>query len=117
MHDSLAQFLRLVRFWNGFWATKLYLDIRLENGCRKGAYDRGYLQCICGSHPSLSKTLYWSKVKIMAKAEYKEGPEARENFEKLAKAVFSKPNTKPPKKRKERQPKATAHKKHGSGKG
>jgi hypothetical protein len=56
-------------------------------------------------------------VKIMAKAEYKEGPEARENFEKLAKTVFSKPNTKPPKKRKERQPKATAHKKHGSGKG
>jgi hypothetical protein len=45
------------------------------------------------------------------KYEYKEGPEARENFEKLAKAVFSKPNTKAPKKRKERQPKATAHQK------
>lgn len=47
------------------------------------------------------------------KAEYKEGPEARENFVNLAKAVFGKPNTKSPKKRKERQPKATAHKKLG----
>jgi hypothetical protein len=51
------------------------------------------------------------------KAEYKEGREARENFEKLAKAVFSKPNTKTPKKRKEREPKATAHKKHGKREG
>ena len=51
------------------------------------------------------------------KSEYKEGPEARENFEKLAKAVFQTPNTKAPKKRKERQPKATAHKKHGKGEG
>ncbi len=43
------------------------------------------------------------------KAEYKEGPEARENFEQLAKAVFA---AKP--KPKERQPKkATAHKTSG----
>jgi hypothetical protein len=43
------------------------------------------------------------------KAEYKEGPEARENFERLAKAVFT---AKP--KHKERQPKkATARKTSG----
>ncbi len=43
------------------------------------------------------------------KAEYREGPEARENFEQLAKAVFS---AKP--KPKERQPKkATARKTSG----
>jgi Na+-transporting methylmalonyl-CoA/oxaloacetate decarboxylase gamma subunit len=43
------------------------------------------------------------------KAEYKEGPEASENFERLAKAVFA---AKP--KHKERQPKkATARKTSG----
>jgi hypothetical protein len=46
------------------------------------------------------------------KAEYKEGPEARENFERLAKAVFAaKPKHKAQKKR---QPKkATARKTSG----
>jgi hypothetical protein len=52
-------------------------------------------------------------VRVKRKYEYKEGPEARENFEKLAKAVFQAPNAKAPKKRKERQSKTTAHKKHG----
>jgi hypothetical protein len=46
------------------------------------------------------------------KAEYKEGPEARENFERLAKAVFQ---AKPTKKR--RPKKATARKKSGKDKG
>jgi hypothetical protein len=47
------------------------------------------------------------------KAEYKEGPEARENFERLAKAVFA-----APKPQKKRQPKkATAHKTSGKDKG
>jgi hypothetical protein len=46
------------------------------------------------------------------KAEYKEGSEARENFERLAKAVFQ---AKPQKKR---QPKkATARKTSGKNKG
>ncbi len=50
------------------------------------------------------------------KAEYKEGPEASENFEKLARAVFQAPNTKKPKK----QPKKKAAKRRkssGSGEG
>ena len=47
------------------------------------------------------------------KAEYKEGPEARENFERLAKAVF-----RAPKAQKKRQPKkATARKASGKNKG
>jgi hypothetical protein len=47
------------------------------------------------------------------KAEYKEGPEARENFERLAKAVFQAPQT-----QKKRQPKkATARKTSGKNKG
>jgi hypothetical protein len=46
------------------------------------------------------------------KAEYKEGPEARENFERLAKAVFQ--ASEGWKKHKERQPKkATARKTSG----
>ena len=47
------------------------------------------------------------------KAEYKEGPEARENFERLAKSVFAAP--KPERKaEKKRQPKkATASKTTG----
>ena len=47
------------------------------------------------------------------KAEYKEGPEARENFERLAKSVFQAPKAK-----KKRQPKkATAHRKSGKNAG
>jgi len=47
------------------------------------------------------------------KAEYKEGPEARENFERLAKAVF-----RVSKAQKKRQPKkATARKTSGKDKG
>jgi len=48
----------------------------------------------------------------MKKAEYKEGPEARENFEKLAKAVLRAGNPK-------KQPKkaAKSRKKRGSDKG
>jgi hypothetical protein len=47
------------------------------------------------------------------KAEYKEGPEARENFERLAKAVFA---AKP--RHKKRQPaKAPARKKLGKKQG
>ena len=42
----------------------------------------------------------------LLKPEYKEGPEARENFERLAKAVFT---AKP--KHKERQPKKTTARK------
>jgi hypothetical protein len=51
------------------------------------------------------------------KAEYKEGPEARENFERLAKSVFAAP--KPERKaEKKRQPKkATARKTSGKDKG
>jgi hypothetical protein len=51
------------------------------------------------------------------KAEYKEGPEARENFERLAKAVFQAPR--PGRKAtKKRQPKkATARKTSGKDKG
>jgi len=46
------------------------------------------------------------------KYEYKEGPEARENFERLAKVVFR------AKTQKKRQPKkATAHKTSGKNKG
>ncbi len=48
------------------------------------------------------------------KAEYKEGPEARENFERLAKAIFAAK----PKHKKGREPKkATARKKSGKDKG
>ena len=50
------------------------------------------------------------------KAEYKEGQEASENFEKLARAVFRAPSTKAPKK----QPKKKAAKRRkpsGSDKG
>jgi hypothetical protein len=44
------------------------------------------------------------------KAEYKEGPEARENFERLAKAVFRVP--KPERKsQKKRQPKKATSRK------
>lgn len=46
------------------------------------------------------------------KAEYKEGTEASENFEKLAKAVFQAPNKKPKK-----QPKKAAKRRKTSGKG
>ena len=46
------------------------------------------------------------------KAEYKEGPEARENFERLARAVFA---AKP--KHKERTEKATARKTSGKKRG
>jgi hypothetical protein len=46
------------------------------------------------------------------KAEYKEGPEARENFEKLAKAVFQVPKPKAGK-----PPKAAARKKSGKKRG
>ena len=49
------------------------------------------------------------------KAEYKEGPEARENFERLVKAVFA---AKPKHKEKGRKPKkATARKTSGKNKG
>ena len=47
------------------------------------------------------------------KAEYKEGPEARENFERLAKAIFQAPKV-----QEKRQPKkATARKASGKNKG
>lgn len=48
------------------------------------------------------------------KYEYKEGPEARANFEHLAKAVFS---AKPKHKEKGQKPEATAHKKRGKKQG
>jgi hypothetical protein len=48
---------------------------------------------------------------VKKKAEYKEGPEARENFEKLAKAVFRAP--KPEKSKK--QPKKAAMNRKRSG--
>jgi len=51
------------------------------------------------------------------KAEYKEGPEASENFERLAKALFQAPKT-VTKVRAKRQPKkATSRKKSGKDKG
>jgi hypothetical protein len=51
------------------------------------------------------------------KAEYKEGPEASENFERLAKALFQAPKT-VTKSRAKRQPKkATSRKKSGKSKG
>jgi hypothetical protein len=51
------------------------------------------------------------------KAEYKEGPEASENFERLAKALFQAPKT-VTKRRAKRQPKkATSRKKSGKDKG
>jgi hypothetical protein len=45
------------------------------------------------------------------KAEYKEGQEASENFEKLARAVFQAPSTKAPKK----QPKKAVKRRKSSG--
>ena len=50
------------------------------------------------------------------KAEYKEGQEASENFEKLARAVFQAPNTKSQKKQPKRKA-ASRRKKLGSDKG
>ncbi len=47
---------------------------------------------------------------VKRKAEYKEGPEARANFEQLAKAVFA---AKPKHKEKGGSPRATARKKPG----
>jgi len=47
------------------------------------------------------------------KAEYKEGPEASENFERALTAIFKAPKTKAGKQLK----RATARKKHGSDKG
>ena len=49
------------------------------------------------------------------KTEYNEGPEAGENFRKLATALFQAPKDG---RKKKRQPaRATARKTHGSGKG
>ena len=50
------------------------------------------------------------------KAEYKEGPEASENFEKLAKAVFRVPKTVNPKKQPKKKT-ASRRKTSGSDKG
>jgi hypothetical protein len=47
------------------------------------------------------------------KAEYKEGPEARENFERLAKAVFQAPKPERKEKKKRQPRKATARKTSG----
>ena len=49
------------------------------------------------------------------KAEYKEGREASENFERLARAVFQAPKTEPKKQPKKKT--ASRRKKLGSGKG
>jgi hypothetical protein len=49
----------------------------------------------------------------MSKAEYKEGPEASKNFEKLARAVLQVPKMEPKKQPK----KANRHKTSRSGKG
>jgi hypothetical protein len=46
------------------------------------------------------------------KAEYKEGPEARENFEKLGKALFQAPKPETPKKKRQAG-KPTSGKKSG----
>lgn len=50
------------------------------------------------------------------KAEYKEGQEASENLERLAKAVFQAPSTKKPKKQPKKKA-ASRRKKLGSDKG
>ncbi len=56
-------------------------------------------------------------LEMKRKAEYKEGPEASENFERLAKALFQAPKT-VTKRRAKRQPKkSTARKKSGKEKG
>jgi len=49
------------------------------------------------------------------KAEYKEGPKASENFEKLARAVFQAPKTEPKKQPKKKA--ASRRKMSGSDKG
>jgi len=47
------------------------------------------------------------------KAEYKEGPEARENFERLAKAVFQAGKPKPQPKKKAAKHRKSSGKKQG----
>jgi hypothetical protein len=54
----------------------------------------------------------WIVWNVMKKAEYKEGPEARENFERLAKAVFQAPKIKAGE-----PPKPTPRKKSGKKRG
>jgi len=44
---------------------------------------------------------------VKRKAEYKEGPEARENFERLATAVFKAPKKAAPRKRQPKETKIT----------
>jgi hypothetical protein len=51
------------------------------------------------------------------KTEYIEGPEAGENFERLAKALFRSPKTVTSKTKAKRQLKATARKKSGKKRG
>ena len=51
------------------------------------------------------------------KAEYKEGPEASENFERLAKAVFQAPRADRNAQKKRQPKKATARKTSGKNKG
>ena len=47
------------------------------------------------------------------KAEYKEGPEARDNFERTMKALFKAPKTESSNRKRQPKKKATARKTHG----